>query len=226
MELQRAQAVRHATQERVIELSAALRRTEQELEQLRRRYANLYLESRRQQQQFERVELRISSLLSDYETSPSERALSRVLEALQGLRKTQLELDDDVRRFGSYLNSVLDILEPSDVLRREVTARFADLTAAVENTTRPPPLVARRGGGESGRLECRVLTVKDDLQIVVLNHGQLDGVRLGTHWHVVRDNENAARLRVIEVRPTISAAMVVEGRLRKIEPGALVRSAK
>lgn len=224
--LKEAQVARRVAEERRAELSATLLRTEVELEQLRERYAELYLESRRQQQDLEDLELRAAGLLADRQGISSGRALSRTLNALAALRDNQLGLGDQLREFGAYLNSVLDVLQPSEALRQEVTERFTKLVCDVERSVKPPPIVAGRGGEDLGRRTCRVLAVEDELQVVVLDRGSDGGVRHGTFWTFVRDKRVIARLRVIDVRDSISAAIVVDGSFKSVGPGVRLHYGK
>ena len=73
---------------------------------------------------------------------------------------------------------------------------------------------------------CRVLAVNDDLQVVVLDSGYAEGIRRGSHWQIARDDEVAVRLRVIDVRADISAAVVVDGRFGDVGPGSEVAPAR
>ena len=222
LELEEARMARRAAEQKSAELNAALSRTEREIDSLRRRYAELYLESRRQQQELDYLDLRIAGLLADREDIASGRALSRALSALQQTQTAQQELTDKVREFGTYLGSVLDILQPSEALRREVTARFDALAKAAERSVQPLPSVAGRGDGSPTRQECRVLAVNDELQVVVLDRGFKDGVREGALWRVMGGRDVLARLRVIEVRSSVSAAMVSDGPFKAIGAGAVV----
>lgn len=222
LKLKEAQVARLAAEQRSAQLDAAIQHLETELEGLRRRYCDLYLQSAQQQQQFADLELAIAGLLAGREDVVSGRALSRALAALDKAQSTQHKLSDEIRDFGVYLDSVLDVLQPSEVLRREVTERFAALTKAAQRSIQPLPSVAGRGGGDLERQGCRVLAVNDDLQIIVLDRGADDGLRQGTHWRVMNDGKLVARLRVIEVRPSISAAVVVNGGFKAVAPGAAV----
>ncbi|MBT3376169.1 MAG: hypothetical protein HN742_07440 [Lentisphaerae bacterium] len=217
--LKEAQVARQVAEERRAELSATLLRAEVELEQLRERYAELYLESRRQQQDREDLELRAAGLLADRQDISSGRALSRALNALVTLRDNQLGLGDQLREFGLYLNSVLDVLQPSEALRKEVTERYTKLVRDVDRSAKPLPIVAGRGSEDLGRNTCRVLTVEDELQVVLLDRGSDGGIRHGTLWTFVRDKRVIARLRVIDVRESISAAIVTDGSFESVGPG-------
>jgi len=223
-ELERREAVmaRRAAERRAAELSARLARTEQELEEMRRRYVRVYLESRALQQELESLDLRVAGLLADGEALSTSRRLALALEALEAQRQAQQALSAKLREFEIYLRSVLDVLQASEVLSREVTARFGGLVAAVERSIQPLSSVAGRGGGVPQPRQYRVLAVNDDLQLVVLDSGFEDGVRPGMRWRVVSRERVVAKLRVIEVRPLISAAVVVEGEFRAIAPGTSV----
>ena len=223
LELEEAKLARAAAEGRVTDLEADVRRAERDLEALRRQYADLYLESRRQLGEREHLELRVAGLLTDHEDPSSGRALSRALAALAELRKHQRRLGELVRAFSVYLPSVLDVLQPSEALRRELMARVTDLLEAAERAERPLSEVAGRGSGHPQGRACRVLAVSDELQVVVLDAGSRDGVRLGTYWRYTRDDKTVAKLRIIETRPSISAAVVVEGRFKMIAPGVLMQ---
>jgi hypothetical protein len=69
-----------------------------------------------------------------------------------------------------------------------------------------------------------VIAVDDKLQTVVLDVGYANGVRCGLLlWSGKGD---AVRLKVIETRPFISAAVVVKGKLEDLAPGTVVRIGK
>ena len=223
MVLKEAQVARQAAEGKNAELSAALIRTELELQALRRRYAEIYLASRAAQDELEDYELRVAGLLADREEPTSGRALPRVLAALDKLQSNQQDLRDQVKEFGAYLNSVLDVLQPSEAMRREVTTRFAQLEEVSESSAGPRPIVARRGRGSVERPACRILAVSDELQTVVLNRGFNDGVRQGMTWRVVSGDDILARMKVIEVRAAISAAVVTDGKFKAVGPGAEAR---
>jgi len=226
MALKEAQVARRVAEERRAEISATLLRSEVELEQLRERYAELYLESRRQRQDLEGLELRAAGLLADRQDIASGRALSRALNALVVLRDSKLRLADQLREFGVYLNSVLDVLQPSEALRQEVTERYTKLVSDVARSAKPLPIVAGRGGEEPEQRTCRVLAIEDELQVVVLDRGSDGGVRHGMFWTLVRDKRAVASLRVIDVRESISAAIVVSGSFKSVGPGVRLQYGK
>jgi Skp family chaperone for outer membrane proteins len=211
--LQEAVVARQAAETRAAELETKLAQTRSELEALRTRYADLYLESQERVRKLRDLDLSAAHLLVEKQDLESGRLESELLSALSQSRKAQTELLVTVREFQQVLTSVLDVLQPSDALRREVMDRFAALANAAERSLKPLSIVAGRGKRDFERRSCRVLAVNDDLQIVVLDSGFAAGIRRG---------EQIALLRVIEVRPEISAAIVTHGRFNSVGPGGTV----
>ena len=222
LELKEACLAREAAQQRLAETSASLREKEKQLELLRRRYADLYVEARSQQEELEYLELRVSGLLTDRDDVASGRELSRVLRALEDMRDRQETVSGKLREFRIYLDSCFEVLQPTADIRREVAEHVASLEKAAALPVRPLSLVAGRGSGDLDRLECRVLAVEDDLQVVVLDRGSVEGIRLGTDWQYVHQGKVRAGLRVVEVRAFISAAIVTDGKVAAVGPGALL----
>jgi len=68
-----------------------------------------------------------------------------------------------------------------------------------------------------GFRKCRVLEVKDNEEVIVLNAGFRDGIRVNMTLNT--PGEAKCRVRVIAVRPFVSAAVIEQGRLRDVSPG-------
>jgi chromosome segregation ATPase len=222
VQVQELRLAREAAERRCAELDAALAKAQRELNELRSRYADLYLQSQERSRQMESLELQAAHLLVDRQALAADDPAAQALHALEDVRQAQVELVSQVRAFQGYLGSVLDVIEPSDAMRREITARCAELVASAERAFKPLSTVAGRGRRDLVVRTCRVLTVNDDLQVAVLDSGQDAGIRRGTQWKVVKDGTLKARLLVIEVRAGISAATVTEGRLGDLGPGTVV----
>lgn len=219
---QELRLAREAAEKRSSELDAALSKARKELQQLRSRYAELYLQSQERIRQMEALELQAAHLLVDRQGLAGGDPAAAALHALEDVRQAQVQLIGQIRAFQTYLGSALEVLEPSDVMRREITARCAELVASAERAFKPLSTVAGRGRRDLVARSCRVLAVNDDLQMVVLDSGQDAGVRRGSQWTAVKDGIVKARLLVIEVRTDISAAVLTEGHLGDIGPGTEV----
>lgn len=222
VQVQELRLARAAAEKRCVELEQAGAKAQQELEQLRSRYAELYLRSQERNRQLEALELQAAHLLVDRQALAGGDPAAAALHALDDVRQAQVELLNLVRAFQVYLGSALDVLEPSDTMRREITTRVAELVTGAERAFKPLPTVAGRGSRDLVARTCRVLAVNDDLQVVVFDSGEDAGVRRGTHWNVVKDGTVKARLLVIEVRANLSAAVVTAGHLGDSGPGTVV----
>jgi len=95
------------------------------------------------------------------------------------MSEAESDLCRQVRDFGDYLTTVLEVLEPSEAIRRGVTERYSALLKSCDRLEQWPSLVAGRGGTGADRRKCRVLAVNDDLHVIVLDAGSGDGVREG-----------------------------------------------
>ncbi len=69
-----------------------------------------------------------------------------------------------------------------------------------------------------GMQKCRILEVRDTPEMIVVNAGYRNGVRVNM---ILRtgDGQNSCRLRVIAVRPFVAAAVVEQGRLKDLSQG-------
>lgn len=212
-----------AAKDRAAQTETALKRAEAELQRLRKRYADLYLENREQKQELEYVELRVAHLLAERSDIAGGETVPDVLRALEQTREAGSRLEATAKDFGVYLVSVLDVLQPSDALRGEIGEHWKAVEAAVRQSLTPLSTVAGRGSGNAATQGCRVLAANDELDIVVLDRGFSDGVRPGTRWKVFRDAERIAVLRIIETRSRIAAAILEDGKFDDLIPGLTVR---
>lgn len=71
--------------------------------------------------------------------------------------------------------------------------------------------------------KCRVLEISETPEVVVLNAGYRDGVRVNMQLQTGTD-EKACVLRVVAVRPFVSAAVVVKGNGKELGVGQEVRA--
>lgn len=215
LRLERDDAQMKATQ-----LQVELGRVQRQLDAVRREYARLLVEAKAQAGDLSELQLRVSELLVGH----ADAGALEAYEALSQVRQRHLSLYREVREFGDYLEAVLEVIQPSEVLEQEMVDRHQRLVREIDRLERMPSLVAGRGGNEPRALrQCRVLAVNDDLQVVVLNAGRNDGVYPGSAWYTTEDSVVSGRLTVIESRPTVSAAVPTEGDLRRFAPGVVVQ---
>ena len=228
LQAQLAEAVvaRNVAEQRGAELRASLTEARKDLADLRRQFADVLVASREREAETEQLRLGIAALLFESDEDASRAIAAKAVAALHGVHQTNAALHTGVRQFADYLQGVVDALETSAAVRREIGDRLDRLQRLVADAERSPSSVAGRGGinGRSQR-ECRVLAVSDEFQIVVLDVGAARGARLGMVWEIHdRAHRPTHVLRLVDVRTSISSAVVVRGGMDGIAPGMTVRA--
>ena len=223
VEVREAQIARQAAEQRCAELAVQLVRTERDLEKERQRNAELLLQARRLQETVDQYNLRVAGLLTDQGSADTAQAMAKAVAALETRQGVQQQLCGKVREFKAYMASVLETLRPSEALKKEILGRYAELTKACDRLELLPPLVAGRGGEVRTPKECRILSVETEQGIVALDAGMDAGIRPGMTWRVFDGDRQVAKLQVVEVRPTLSAATVLEGSVHRLAAGLPAR---
>lgn len=211
-------------EQRIVELELELSRVREELGRQRAQYAAFYERSHAVLEQMRELELRSAHLLQRKDGEDAAALANQALSALRELGVRQLEVEQSLRDFERYIGTMLDVMQPSDAMRREVSERISALRGVVERSLNPLSIVAGRGGGKSGMTGCGVLAVHDELQLVILDRGFLSGVRTGSEWWQARDGKVTMKLRVVDARPEISAAVLVQGSLAEVAIGSQFRA--
>ena len=73
--------------------------------------------------------------------------------------------------------------------------------------------------------DIKIIDINESLELVVISAGSDDGVAVGLQLYV-DFKKRQVPLRIIAVRPKVSAALVLEGEVKEIVPGLIVRSGK
>ena len=174
------------------------------------------------QERLDLLHLNAASLLFEKEDMAQGRLLTLALKYLQ-------EKDNALRDCDKQLKGLIIFAEEVDASQEMQTdsliKRLKEISNEVERKNSIPSLVAKRDGDASRK--CSVLTVENNLEIVVLDSGFTDGMRLGSMWTINDDkNESFCKLRIVEVRHSISAAKVVLGDILRIKSGEIVKAGK
>ena len=130
-------------------------------------------------------------------------------------------LDSDVAATQAQLIEVLRQLYRADAERQQVTEMLKQVVTAVESQKNvaaevgvakqwlaAKPVQAERTVDRSSLTRARVLEVNPKLQLVVLDIGAGQGVRIGMPLIILRGDRVVAELRVVEVRSKISGALI------------------
>ena len=206
---------------RCLELEGVQLRSEKELEAVRARFADAYLELKALRGEVADLRLKAANVLASRGEADAAATLRRLLAEQQDRRVAQEALGRDLLDFGRFLDSVLDVVaEPGhSELRKQLEGRLFLLVKQAREAAAPSaamPLPAATAA------ECRVLATNPELGVVVLDIGRDRGAQPGLAWDV-NAGRRSVTLKLVETRPTLSAAVLVAGRLDEVRPGAMAR---
>ena len=137
------------------------------------------------------------------------------------LNDTHEQLYRQLLEYQRSQESVLDVLDnqKDSSFRRLLASRLEVILSTVSDAQR----IAAYGSGKKQtgtRTESRVLAVNDELNVVVLDAGRAQGIRLGSSWQITNQREQVTTLRIIELRQSVCVGMITEGKLATVIPGA------
>jgi hypothetical protein len=192
------------------------------LEAVRARFADAYLELQALRGEVADLRLKAANVLASRGETDTASSLRRLLAERQDWRAAQEALGRELLDFGRFLDSVLDVVaEPGhSELRAQLDARLFLLIRQAREA-------AAAGGAPAAPApatvaECRVLATDPALGIAVLDLGRDRGAQPGLAWDVSA-GRRPVTVKLVEVRPTLSAAVVLAGRLEDVRPGAVAR---
>lgn len=214
-----------AAQERALDLQSQLVRREKELEQLRATHAQAILDLKTLRDEVVALRLTAANLLVNSDTETTGKTLAGVTQDLQELHALQQEVYRLLVDYDRSVSSALDVLgveaeaPTRKILRSKmelVQRRWQAATRLTDTTTREEPAQMA--------VTTRVLTVNQTLGVVVLDAGRSQGALPGSLWKI--DSKGGqATVQVIEARSSLSAAVVVAGKLSDLDPGAPAKRA-
>jgi hypothetical protein len=123
---------------------------------------------------------------------------------------------NEIMRTCSYIYQKIDKLAIPYDEKLRIETRVDELKSAAEVFG----MQINSKVANSNLADCRVLEVNDDLGVIIVPVGYLDGIRVGRSF--VIPNANKAKATVIAVRQFVSAAIITDGQLKDISPGMLV----
>ena len=132
----------------------------------------------------------------------------RVLDALNDLRLTrelQAATQDRLHQLAEAVQAYLIAdAETAPVLR-------VSLQEALASATAPAPAATLESAPSPARIESsRVVSVKPDQRLLVVNAGRLAGMKLGTPLRIYRNDRPLASAVVVEVRSALSGTLVTQ----------------
>ena len=200
-------------------LQAELKMARQELLILRKELANVLLQSDKNDLEYMRLQASIAGSIANGSKKSYSKDSMKVLRSLEKVRKTGKELVLCARDNLQFIKNILDQDKISDIDKARAEIRIDKLNKDVENFY---VSIQERKQDELFR-SCRVIDVNDKLQVVLLNVGITSGMRNGV---ILKDAEGTCRIRVVAIRPYLSAAVVTEGALADLSSGMVLYPGK
>ena len=197
-----------------VEIAKRELRSEKEI--LNKHLADVLLNANKKEKAHEKILISLAGIISDGKDKSEEINLD-LLKAL----KYNIEAGDKVVsiifEFCNSINNDISTLGISNEQKVKLKIKVDELRSYTEEFGL---LVNRPEKKEVQHRNYRILDVSDQLQVVVISAGSLDGIRAGLTWNVKQAED--AVLKVIAVRAFVCAAVVIEGELSKISPGMQV----
>ncbi|OVE82573.1 hypothetical protein BVY04_00605 [bacterium M21] len=207
-------------QARCLELQAALLRSETELEAARANQAEALVELKKHRKYVEQLRLKAANVLVERDRVSEAEALRQLLVDLQALTITHESALQELKQTRRYLAALFELLgeQAGSALKASLEAKLFLVEQRLQEATRLGRIQGRTATPKAPTV-CRVLDVNAALAVIVLDIGRTAGALLSSQW-LVRNGSNEAILQIVEVRPTLSAALVIKGKIEHIFAGS------
>ena len=153
----------------------------------------------------------ILSKMMGYEGGGTEEAISVSESALDMVSEMSRKQSAKTINVCESLSKELEGVVLSDLVKFEMSEELMSLRLSAEKVLN---FLEDNTQWEAVN-SCDVLSVDDKLQIVILAVGMKDGVNIGDSWFV----GDSVALKVVSVRPYVTATMLLEGKISDIAPG-------
>lgn len=216
LQLREERIARQAAEDRVLEVNAELIQTRKEAERLRTQLADTILVTKSLRRQLSELRFQAIEILMEPGETDSAKIVARLSALVERLQKTNLAVAAKLQEFKSKVTLTLDLagIKPGTARRQILVAELEQiahlLRRGTETGIKNPQAFAKR---------VQILKINDELSVVILDRGSQDGLYPGMTGTIKLSHHGTVNLKIIEIRPEISAAIVTDGRLRYLSPG-------
>ena len=203
-----------AREDRIAELEAQLKMMRVEMGILRKTLADMLANADKRQKALLRIQCSVAASLANGKKRAMSEESMKLLDSLSKLQRSGNDLVSMATEFCDLVDAALSRKSLTDLDKAKLRFSLEKLktTAGLFHSLVASP----RESGEGG--SCRVLSLNDKLQLVVLNAGTVNGIRNGLNLRSSTSKQKVL-LRVVDSRPYISGAIVVEGDIGALAPG-------
>ena len=217
-----SQEAREALTRENEQLRKTLQLREKELQRLRSLHADLILKSHEVVGRLEKLEQEAAHLLGSRRAEGFSEELGEMTGAMLLVRTRLLELEAEVGRFELAISAVMDALQPSGAIRREVEERVTKLRKALTEALGPLAAVEIRDTRDAFH-GCTVLSVDPEIHAVVFDKGYLQGMRNGMVLSLQREGLAITKVKIVDCRATRSAGILESGSWETLVPGMVLQ---
>lgn len=205
-------------------LTAEKAELERELSEMRRRYASLLLATDQTSLKAMEIDLEAAALVRGADEKPSEGVseTGRMLEILAHCRRKVAELSGAMGTHRETIGAILDAAKASNALREQANKSLDATAGSLDDCLETLELATNRELLQTSG-SCAVLRLDPATNLAILDQGSLHGIRTGQEFGFQRDNEMAARLKAVVVRPRFTAAILTEGDFNSLAYGVLLK---
>ncbi|HCE43447.1 MAG TPA: hypothetical protein DET40_07850 [Lentisphaeria bacterium] len=197
--------------------AAELEAVRRENEMLRKELADVLLKSDEIFDTYRRLQLSVAATMANSEKKNVGEGELKSLESFIDVRQELKALVAKTLELFQFTGTALENNELTDTDKVRLKRKIEDLKTEAEklNALLSPPESKERTD------RCRILSVNDKLQVILLDAGTANGVNTGLQWKVSLKSGKPVKVKVIASRPFISAAVVIEGDFSSLAPGML-----
>lgn len=222
VKLREVELARELAEEEALTANVALIRTRQTLEDVRARLATAQVEVAELRDELSLVRVQVGSVLVTDERLGQAAVLARFLKETRQAQRAYQQAYDDLLACKRVWEALLDSLAGAEkaVYQQQFDAKLEVALLSLRRAEQYVHIKKEGDGKQDADAGLRVLAVDDELEVVAVNAGRNNGVRIGQVLAIAEGKAQGASLRVIEVQPTLSAAIIESGRFEHIATGA------
>lgn len=175
--------------------------------------------------EYAEMKLRMEALGMDAASPQREKLEQRLLKAVRDLELLQTEKDKLANQLVMLCEAVVRFLQSAESVDAKARESIEEQMRAANELIGLPSSRPQEGGVAVTLDGAQVISIKQELALVVLNAGRKHGVEAGMPFQVLRGERRIGTVRVVDVREKISGAVIqnLESNKEPIKTGDLLR---
>lgn len=186
---------------------------------LRRELSEVLLKYNKLNEELLKYDVGIASISNVWPADQSAERTKNMIEYFETVGTMSEQLKSDISELELLIRKILDKDKPDDTDKARVRA---ELQYLMDNSAKLAN-IAKGFFVERNQESCELLAINDKLQVVAINAGSLSGIRCGMLCRAISSSGKEIVIKVVSVRPFVSAAVVIEGDIKNLLPGMNVK---